>query len=44
MQYHKIEEKQLFPSPDRALSISAATKKNLVVDQLTHLGDDIDIG
>ena len=36
-------ENQLF-SPDRALSISAATKKNLVVDQLTHLGDDIDIG
>ena len=43
MQYHTIEEKQLF-SPDRAFSISAATKKNLVVDQLTHLGDDIDIG
>ena len=43
MQYHKIEEKQLF-SPDRPLSVSAATKKNLVFDQLTHLWDDIDIG
>ena len=36
-------ENQLF-SPDRALSVSAATKKNLVVDELTHLGDNVGIG